>query len=341
MSSLDWVLARVAGSANWGTGEVDYRPLAERMGYTSLDKLLILNCDDLGSSQSANIAIEKALRNGIATSATLMVPCPWAEVAASVCKDLDIGIHLTLTSEYRTYRWPSLTGARSLHDKEGYLWATVREVWANADLSDVERECRAQINRAREWGIEPTHLDSHMHVLQHNRRFFEVYIRLATEYVLPVRLLAPSVTRPFTYLSRSTAKSRAVVTPDRFLEPPWGQPLRDALLDAIDTFPPGVTEIVAHPAVESLELRARDADYAGVRIDDAQLLMNAATGETLARHRIRLVGYRALRDVMREAGRSSANGPSARNGKSTLELQRQASDPLPEPRASRPAPRAQ
>ena len=95
--------------------------LAEKLGYGAADRLLILNCDDLGASHSANIAIDDSIRNGIATSATLMVPCPWACEAVGLCGGLDIGIHLTLTCEYPGYRWRALTGAKSLHDADGFM----------------------------------------------------------------------------------------------------------------------------------------------------------------------------------------------------------------------------
>ncbi|MBS0273332.1 MAG: ChbG/HpnK family deacetylase, partial [Proteobacteria bacterium] len=132
--------------------------LVEKLGYDAADRLLILNCDDLGSSHSANLAIDDSIRNGIATSATLMVPCPWAREAVDMCGDLDIGIHLTLTCEYPGYRWRALTGAKSLHDADGFMPRTTAEVWQNAKLDDVEAECRTQIEQAKSWGIDITHL---------------------------------------------------------------------------------------------------------------------------------------------------------------------------------------
>ena len=98
--------------------------LAERMGYGSESRLLIVNCDDLGSSHSANIATFRSMVYGIATSATLMVPCPWAREAARMFKGLSIGVHLTLTSEYRGYRWRGLTDGGSLRDGDGFFPAT-------------------------------------------------------------------------------------------------------------------------------------------------------------------------------------------------------------------------
>src|SRR5215472_14353758 len=156
--------------------------LAERLGHKPDARLLIVNCDDLGSSHSANRAIEASLRKGFGSSATLMVPCPWAREAAERCKDLDIGVHLTLTAEYPGYRWRSLTGAKSLHDADGFLPANTADVWKNAALGDVERECRAQVEQALQWGVDVTHLDAHMGTMQINPNYFAIYVKLAAEF---------------------------------------------------------------------------------------------------------------------------------------------------------------
>jgi len=148
--------------------------LAERLGYGPDERVLIVNCDDLGSSHAANIGIEDAIRHSFATSATVMVPCPWAYEAAQRCRELDVGVHLTLTAEYPGYRWRSLTGARSLHNKEGFMPATTREVYANADVEEARAECRAQIAQALAWGVDVTHLDSHMGSVQTDPRFYAI-----------------------------------------------------------------------------------------------------------------------------------------------------------------------
>jgi predicted glycoside hydrolase/deacetylase ChbG (UPF0249 family) len=100
--------------------------LAERLGYGPEDRLLIVNCDDLGSSHSANVATFRSMVDGVATSATLMVPCPWAREAARMFEGFAIGVHLTLTCEYRGYRWRGLTNGASLHDDEGFFPTTTK-----------------------------------------------------------------------------------------------------------------------------------------------------------------------------------------------------------------------
>ncbi len=122
--------------------------LAEALGYAPDARLLIVNCDDLGSSYAANVGVYEALRNGIGTSATLMVPCPWARDAAARYRGEDIGVHLTLNSEWDLYRWGPITYGPSLLDGDGGFPRTVADVWDHADIDEVRRELRAQLERA-------------------------------------------------------------------------------------------------------------------------------------------------------------------------------------------------
>src|SRR6185437_9525272 len=105
-----------------------------------------------------------------------------------------------------TYRWRSLTGAPSLHDTEGYLPRTTGEVWAHAELTDVERECEAQIERALEWGVDVTHLDSHMDIHELDRHYFNMYLALAERYRLPVRVRQSGIGSAFSSMPRTLAK---------------------------------------------------------------------------------------------------------------------------------------
>jgi predicted glycoside hydrolase/deacetylase ChbG (UPF0249 family) len=282
------------------------------MGFSAEDRLLVINCDDFGSSRSANLAIEQAMRSGFATTTSLMVPCPWAHTAVMSCKDLDIGIHLTLTSEYPAYRWGPLTDGPSLRDEDGYLPRTIEEVRVKADLLDVEHECRAQIEQARQWGIEPTHLDSHMDVLQLDRHFFDVYMRLAAEYALPVRLRATHFEWPFSYVTHETLDRHEIVTPDRLVAPPWGEPARKILLELLAKLPPGVTEFSVHPVCDSDELRTYDQESAEVRAADARLLQDKDILKLVAESGAKLLGYAPLRNLMR--GQTHERGQPAGAG---------------------------
>jgi chitin disaccharide deacetylase len=267
--------------------------LAERLGYRSDDRVVIVNCDDLGSSHAANDAIRRSLGEGAATSATLMVPCPWAADAAAHPPGADVGVHLTLTSEWDTYRWGPVTAAPSLLDTEGRLPRTIEEVWDRADLDEVRVELRAQIDQARRWGFDVTHLDSHMGTLQLHPRYFDIYLDLAVEYALPLRLSGWSTERAIGFEFRARAADAGVVAPDHLVG-------TDILAKAGD-LRPGVTELYLHPATDLPELRALAPDNAR-RIDDAAMLApGGALAEVLANAGAHVISYRALRDLQRAA----------------------------------------
>jgi chitin disaccharide deacetylase len=294
---ISWILPGLARTSR-GKNADGARSLAERMGYSAGDRLLILNCDDFGCSHSANRAIERALREGAATSASLMPPCPWARSAAKASRDLDIGIHLTLTSEYPAYRWASISGAPSLHDRDGYLPKTVREVWSRAEPDDIERECRAQIDLALEWGVDVTHLNSHMDILELDRIYFDISLKLAKHYELPLRLSRPSPF-PFSYISRSKVRQAGVSIADDFFAPPWGEPVRKGLFSQLKKLAPGITEVGLHPVEDSEELRAYDTENAEIRINDAECVMSDDLKDLISSSRINPIGFRPLRDAMR------------------------------------------
>src|SRR5258707_15396433 len=121
-----------------------------------------------------------------------MVPCPWAREAVERFRDLDVGIHLPLTAEYPTYRWRTLTDAPSLRDAQGYMPRSAAELWQRADAVEVEAECRAQIDQALAWGVDITHLDNRMGTLQMSEKLFPIYVRLARDCELQLRMAGAS-----------------------------------------------------------------------------------------------------------------------------------------------------
>ena len=275
--------------------------LAEQLGYSALDRLLIVNCDDLGSSHSANTAVYDALRRGGATSASLMVPCPWARGAAAEYRGEDVGVHLTLNAEWDLYRWGPITQAPSLLDGDGGFPRTVADVFEHADLDEVRRECRAQIERAIYWGFDVSHLDSHMGTLQLRPEFFDVYLDLADEFRLPLRLSGAATERLIGFPFRSLAAERGIVFPDHLLWVSGGAGSRLTLAGAMAALEPGVTEAYLHPASDTPELRAMSPDWAG-RVDDYELLVGTGEDGLLAMvdaAGVILIGFRELRNLMR------------------------------------------
>ena len=281
-------------------GNVTMPTLAERLGHAPDARLLIVNCDDIGSSHAANVASEAAMRSGLATSATLMVPCPWAREAVERFAGLDIGIHLTLTSEYPAYRWRSLTGAPSLRDAQGYMPRTAAELWAQADAQDVEAECRAQIDQALAWGVDITHLDNHMGTLQVSAALFPIYVKLAREYHLPLRMAGQSADARLGFAGRAQCASAGILHPDHFSFQ-WGTPTAKVFDTYLSAPRPGVTEIILHPVADGEELAAYDKTEAWIRTHDAAVGVDGALKARIEAAGVRRISFRGMREAMRAA----------------------------------------
>jgi predicted glycoside hydrolase/deacetylase ChbG (UPF0249 family) len=271
--------------------------LAARLGHPADAKLVIINCDDLGSSRASNVAVYECLRAGLATSATLMVPCPWSRDAAAMYRGEDVGVHLTLNSEWETYRWGPVTRAPSLLDGNGGFPRTIDDVWDHADLDEVRKECRAQIERAIFWGFDVSHLDSHMGTLQLRPEFFDVYLELATDFGLPLRMAGASAEARVGFPFRRLAADEGVVFTDHFVQAPIGA--RRALERVFHDLRPGVTEMYLHPAVDTDELRASHPDWAGRVEDHHTLCHDAAFADLVGRAGAVRIGYRELRELQR------------------------------------------
>ncbi len=272
--------------------------LSERLGYTADTRLVILSCDDLGSCHAANIGVYEALRDGAATCSSLMVPAPWARHAAHLYSGEDIGVHLTLNAENEFYRWGPLTHAPSLLSGEGGFPRTIDDLWEHADPDEVRRECRAQIERTLAWGIDVTHLAPHLSSITLRPEFFDIYLDLAIEFRLPIRLPSSITEQQAGFPFRHLAAQEGVVFPDQFNHT-WHAPSRVRILAELANLAPGVTEIHVQPAIDSAEVWALSHD-AGGWIDDYNLVVHeSALTDALQASGAVLIGYRALRDLMR------------------------------------------
>jgi chitin disaccharide deacetylase len=274
--------------------------LAERLGYRADERLLIINCDNLGSTYAANVACYDALRRGIATSASLMIPCPWARDAAARYRGEDVGVRLTLNADYDLYRWGPLTHGPSLLDGDGGFPRTVEDVWDHADLDEARRECRAQVERAILWGFDVSHLDTHLGALLLKPEFFDVYLELAGEFGLPMRLPGPARERTVGFPFRRLAAEAGVLFPDQVVAVA-GMGSRRAIEWAVLDLGPGVTEVYVRPAIDTPELRAAIPDWAS-QVDDYDLVTtDLELRAMIERGGVRLVGYRELRELQRRS----------------------------------------
>jgi predicted glycoside hydrolase/deacetylase ChbG (UPF0249 family) len=226
-----------------------------------------------------------------------MVPAPWARYAADQYTGEDIGVHLTLNAEHPLYRWGPLTHAPSLLSGEGGFPRSVDDLWEHADSTEVLRECRAQIERALAWGIDVSHLAPHLTSITLRPEFFDVYLELAVEFKLPIRLPSTISADAAGFPFRQLAAAEGIVFPDHF-DHDWRTGSRERVLSALASLEPGVTEIHVQPSIDTAEVRAL-GEVASGWIDDLALatsdeLRNAVTASDAV-----LIGYRELRDAMR------------------------------------------
>lgn len=270
--------------------------LAERLGYTPDVKLLLISCGNLGCSHASNVAVYEALRSGVATSASLMVPCPWAREAASNYRGETVGVELTVNAPFDNYRWGPLTQTPSLLDGDGGFPRTPQDLWDHADVDEVARECRMQIERASLWGFDVTHLGISLNALVPRPEFFDVYLHLAKEFSLPFRLTGDEYSFGFPF--RKIAAEHGVLFPDEVftLRHPSPAESFEAILADLPT---GVSEILIHPSLDTPEQRALDPAWPNTFAEHELASHNAATKELLDSSGVKLIDYGAIRKAQR------------------------------------------
>lgn len=266
MRRLNLAVAMLLIASPLTTAFAQTKTIAERLGYPPNAKLLIIHADDLAVAHSEDAASFDALDRHAVTSASIMVPCPWLTEVADYAKahpDADLGLHLTLTAEWKTYRWgpvESKDKVPSLLDPSGYLWPEVEPAVRNLKADEVERELRAQIEHAIAMGIHPSHLDSHMGTLFARPDLFAVYVKVAREYKLPfLAFLGPNTPPALaSVLSDKDVLINAIVIADPSVGVAnW----KDFYLNAIQNLKPGVTEIIVHLGHDDAELQAVTVDH--------------------------------------------------------------------------------
>ena len=276
---------------------------AEKLGYPAGTKLLIIHADDLAVSHSQDTASFAALDKHAASSASIMAPCPWLTEVAQYAKthpDADLGLHLTLTSEWQSYRWGPVASRDRVPGLLGpdlNLWPDVPQVMKTAKAAEVEAEIRAQIDLAMKLGIHPTHIDSHMGTL-FTPAFFPAYVKVAHEYGLP--FLA-------TRLPGAPASMMALIgdddiMPDSILMATGGKPENWAsfYLDLIRNLKPGLSELIVHLAHDDAEMQAvtegHPAYGSAWRQRDFDVVTSAEFQQALKDNQVTLIGWKAIKD---------------------------------------------
>jgi len=287
-----------------GTARAQTKSLAERLGYASDAKLLVIHADDLGVAHAVNAASFEAFERGAISSASAMVPTPWfSEVAAYARQhpDHDIGIHLTLNSEWKFYRWgPTApkSAVPGLLDPSGYLWPDVASVLKMAKPEEVEREIRAQVELAISSGLLPTHLDSHMGTLFADPAFFEAYVKVAREFGVP--FFAPRVPNASIELLRFAEQHGFLL--DGFAMA--GEQVQPGewpafYADVVRTLQPGVTELIVHLGYDDAELQAVTVEHPAFgsawRQRDFNVVTSPEFKRALQENHVILIGWKELK----------------------------------------------
>jgi predicted glycoside hydrolase/deacetylase ChbG (UPF0249 family) len=292
----------------------------ERLGFMPDDRVAIVHADDIGMCHAANAALRQSWGYGLLTSCAVMAPCAWFPEAAALARatpGMDMGVHITLTSEWDSLRWGPVSTrdpASGLLDGEGYFWRSVPELVAHARPAAVAAEMRAQIEMALRAGIDVTHIDAHMGAAL-QPPFIEAYVGLAAEYRVPafvphlsdealLRQGASPADRRLYRRLLDGMNAAGVPRIDHWFGA-WGRAPETNLLQgfraAFASVEPGITHLLCHPSLPGDELLAITSGRWLERVADAQAFQIPDFADYLNEIGVRRIGYRALRDLMRGA----------------------------------------
>ena len=287
----------------------------KKMGYDAGDKVLITHIDDIGFSHAANVASFDCLDVGAASCGSIVTAGPWFQEAAEICcanPSYDVGVHLTLTCEYPTFRWPAVSSrepSSGLLDEQGYLWRTREDAVRHVTVAAAEQEMRAQIQMALDAGLEITHIDTHMGSVVHPK-FLPAYLSLANEFGVPAFL--PNITRErlamidksdiadgYAEVLEKIDTNRVPTLDEIYID--TLRPLTDKKAfyrEIIDKVGPGLNHLLFHPAKMGEELMAIDKERPESRHADYEAWRDPALKQYILDAGIHLIGYRELKQAL-------------------------------------------
>lgn len=286
------------------------KTIQERLGYPKDTRLLIIHADDLGVSQSENSASIYAMEKGSVSSGSIMIPCPWMGDIAAYARShsqADLGLHLTLTSEWEQYKWPTVTPvnqAASLVNKNGFLFSATDSLYKSADINEVEKEIRAQIERAKQFGIDPTHFDAHMGCMFGTTAFLELFIKLGREYKVPLLLNKDAFKMMFNIDIDNYITDKEVLTDKIFMAQPedYKTGMAKYYTTSIQSMKPGLNCILLHAAFENSEMKAvtmNHPDYgAAWRQADFNFFTSKECKALLKQQKIKIITWKEIRDKL-------------------------------------------
>ena len=291
-------------------------PVLKRLGFSNDDRVVIIHTDDIGMCQASVDAFAEMVDFGLISSGAVMVPCPWFLEAAAFARDhpeADLGVHLTLTAEWDTYRWGPISTRdpqSGLMDDQGFFHKTSEAVWEHAKAEAALAELDLQISRALQEGMQLTHIDTHMGSVAH-QKMIPGYVQLATKYGLPPMI--PRLTAEELKQTQAVDESTAQIISQMIaaLEE-MGIPLLDNLSGlsletagnrfdqakkALRELKPGLTHFIIHPSKDTPELR-RITESWDCRVADYQTFTSQATRDFIHEEGIQVIGYRDLQGLM-------------------------------------------
>jgi len=304
------ICGRILAQMGFGS-QVETKILAERLGYPADAKLVILHADDVGMAHSVNMASFAALDQKAISSASVMVPCPWFTEAADYAKahpDADLGVHLTLTSEWKTCRWGPVAPkdeVPSLLDPEGYFYCDVRSAATHIKPEEAEREIRAQIELAMKMGIHPTHLDMHMMTLAKTPQLYSTLVKAGHDFHLPfLAVRGNGVRRQMMYSNTDIVLDSLLVFDPNVPPNPW----TESYVKALDSLKPGLHYLIVHLGHDDAELETVMMDQQSFGAAWRQRDFNAVTSpefkHALERNHIILVRWKDLANLVAEFERA-------------------------------------
>jgi predicted glycoside hydrolase/deacetylase ChbG (UPF0249 family) len=293
-------------------------PVLKKLGFSNTDKVVILHTDDIGMCQASLAAFIDLWENETISSGAIMMPCPWARPAAEYCQThpgVDMGVHATLNAEWDGYRWSALStreAASGLMDNDGFFWQTSRETQNNATPEAVTVELQLQIRKALVWGVDVTHVDSHMGTVIHPK-FIQAYIQTAIQAHVPVMLprndpsgflhmgMEPETAEAFAVLI-SQLEEQGLPLVDGLAMLPLDQPegQLDIARKMLGELPAGVTHFLFHPSIDTPELRLIAPDWPS-RVANYHTFMNPELKQFIKDQGIQVIGYHHLRELMRKS----------------------------------------
>jgi predicted glycoside hydrolase/deacetylase ChbG (UPF0249 family) len=282
--------------------------LQEKLGYPKNTKLLIIHADDIGVSHSENVATITAMEKGSVSSGSIMVPCPWMPEIAAYAQshpNADLGLHLTLTAEWKNYKWGPvlpITEVPSLVNDRGFFPDNTEDVARNAKVSEVEKELRAQVERAKQFGIDPTHLDTHMGTAIVSADIAKVYVKLGHDYKVPV-LMNKVIATDMLKTDLKTLGAENNVLFDNFI---MAQPddykggMKAFYTKALKSLPAGLTVLLLHAAHNDAEMTAVTIDHPDYGADwrqaDFEFFTSDDCRKLLQENNIKVITWKEIRD---------------------------------------------